>query len=337
MDLSTKIKVTFIFVLLIILVYFQTQYNRQKLTHSPVISSPKRFCSFDDIAACQISSITNRTFLYIAYDKVGFGSELNQLLLAFAYSVTTKRQFLINDRHWNYGRFINYFNLPSSTNYSQFNYTFLTENNHENESIDHLQTSRYGTPIDEFWRATKQVQSMGIKRQVAHYLWKSMSNETFKFIQTCIIRNLSNYIGIHIRKGDKIKLEAREIPLEEYITTIEQILKANKTIKHIFVASDDYTVIEKLRQLKPQWNFLSLHDNSSQRTKTIGHFQVRFNLLSKEEKIYETRLLMCELQILMDSQYVVCGMSSNICRLVQILRHQDPSTVISLDGSWRGI
>jgi hypothetical protein len=336
MVLSTKIKVTLIFVLLIILVYFQTQYTRQKLTHSPVISSPKRFCSFDDIAACQISSITNRTFLYIAYDDAGFGSELNQLLLAFAYSVTTKRQFLINDGHWNYGHFIDYFNLPSSNNYSQFNYTFLTENNHENESIDHLQISRYGTPIDEFWRATQQVQSIAIKRRVAHYLWKSMSNETFKFIQTYRIRSLSNYIGIHIRKGDKIKTEAHEIPLEKYVTAIERILKANKTIKHIFVASDDYRVVEQLRQLKPKWNFLSLHDHNSQRKKTIGHFQHDFNRLSKEQKLNETRLLMCELQILMDSQYVVCGMSSNICRLVQILRHQDPSTVISLDGSWHG-
>jgi hypothetical protein len=290
----------------------------------------------DDISACQLNSITNRTFLYIVSNRVGFGSEINQLLLAFAYSVTTKRQFLIHDRGWNYGHFIDYFNLPSSSNYSQFNYTFITENNLENDLIDHLKTTRVGEQLHQFWKATKQVQSMTIKRPVAHYLWKSMSNETFKFIQTYRIQNLSNYIGIHIRKGDKIRFEAREIPLEKYITTIEGILEANKTIKHIFVASDDYTVIEKLRQLKPKWNFFSLHYNSSQRTKKNGHFQYDFDRLSKEQKLYETRLLMCELQILMDSNYVICGMSSNICRLVQILRHQDPSTVISLDESWHG-
>jgi hypothetical protein len=34
---------------------------------------------------------------------------------------------------------------------------------------------------------------------------------------------------------------------------------------------------------------------------------------------------------------IVCGMSSNVCRLVQILRHQDPSTAISLDEEWYGI
>jgi hypothetical protein len=333
MVLSKEIKITSIFVSLIILTFFQTQYIRQKFTHSLVISLRKQFCSFDDISACQIS---NRTFLYIIWGRAGFGSELNQLLLAFAYSVATKRQFLINDRHWNYGHFIDYFNLPLSSNYSQFNYTFLTENNRENDRIDHLQTTRIGVQVGKFWRATQAVRSMAIKRLVAHYLWKSMSNETFKFIQTYRIRNLSTYIGIHIRKGDKIKKEAREIPLEKYITAIERILKVNKTIKHIFVASDDYTVIEQLRQLKPKWNFLSLHDNSSQRTKTIGHFQGRFNRLSIEQKLNETRLLMCELQLLMDSQYVVCGMSSNVCRLVQILRHQHPSTAISLDRGWYG-
>jgi hypothetical protein len=336
MVLPKKIRRTSIFVLLIILTFLQTQYKQQRI-HIPIIPSPKQFCSFDDISACQLSSITNRTFLYITWDGAGFGSELNQLLLAFAYSVATKRQFLINDRRWNYGHFIDYFNSPSSSNYSKFNYTFITENNRENDQMDHLKTTRFGAQLHQFWNATRQVQSMTIKRQVAHYLWKSMSKETFKFIQKYRIRNLSNYIGIHIRKGDKLRREAREIPLEKYITTIEGILKANKTIKHIFVASDDYTVIEKLRQLKPKWNFLSLYDNNSQRTKTIGHFQGHFNRLSKKQKLYETRLLMCELQILMDSKYVVCGMSSNICRLVQILRHQHPSTAISLDRSWYGV
>jgi len=145
----------------------------------------------------------------------GFCSELNQILIAFAYSVTTKRQFLIDSRQWNYGNFADYFNLPSTNYYPQSNRTFLVENNRKNDLIDHLQTTRVGTQLGQFWLATQQVHSIPIKRRVAHYLWKSMSNETFKFIQTYRIRNLSNYIGIHIRKGDKLMKEAREIPLDK--------------------------------------------------------------------------------------------------------------------------
>jgi hypothetical protein len=80
----------------------------------------------------------------------------------------------------------------------------------------------------------------------------------------------------------------------------------------------------------------SLHDQNLQREKTIGHFQGRFNRLSRNETLFETRLFICELQMLVDAQYVLCAMSSNVCRLVQILRYQHPSTAISLDRPWYG-
>ena len=146
--------------------------------------------------------------------------------------------------------------------------------------------------------------------------------------------NSTNYIGIHIRKGDK-KEEAPDIPLEEYINKIGQIFQEGKQIsKEIFVASDDFQVIGQLRQLKAEWTFLSLYDDHLQSFKTLGHYQKTFNRLSKEQKLNETRLLMCELQMLINAQYVLCGMSSNVCRLVQILRYQDPSTAISMDQLW---
>ena len=93
-----------------------------------------------------------------------------------------------------------------------------------------------------------------------------MTNETLKFNETYRIQNLSNYIGIHIRKGDKLKVEARDIPSNKYVTVIERIL--------------------------------------------------------------ETYLFICELQMLVDSHYVLCVMSSNVCRLVQILRYQYLSPAI---------
>jgi hypothetical protein len=287
----------------------------------------------DSIPACQIS---NRTFLFIVWGGAGFCSELNQILLAFAYSVTTKRQFLINSRTWNYGNFADYFYLPSPNSSSYSNRTFLVEDNRQNEMIDHLKTTRVGAQVRKFWLATRHLQSIPIKRQVAHYLWKSMTNETLKFIEMHRIQNLSKYIGIHIRKGDKLKAEAREISLNKYITAIERILQTNKTSPQIFIASDDYTVISQFRQLKPTWNFFSLHDQNLQREKTTGHVQGRFNRLSKNQTLFETRLFICELQMLVDAHYVLCAMSSNVCRLVQILRYQHPSTAISLDRPWYG-
>ena len=71
----------------------------------------------------------------------------------------------------------------------------MIENNRQNDLIDHLKTTRVGTQVVKFWIATRFIQSIAIKRQVAHFLWKSISNETLKFIETCRIKNLTNYIS----------------------------------------------------------------------------------------------------------------------------------------------
>ena len=75
-------------------------------------------------------------------------------------------------------------------NQYSLNRTFLVENNSQNCLIEHLQTTRVGTQVVKFWLAPQQIQTIEIKR---HYSRKSISN-------------LSNYIGIHIRKGDNCAL-----------------------------------------------------------------------------------------------------------------------------------
>jgi hypothetical protein len=324
---SKTIKLTKILLFSIVLILLPTKL-RQYWTHPQLTPEQKFPCSFKHISACQMS---NRTFLYIIWGRAGFCSELNQILLAFAYSVATKRRLIIDSHQWNYGIFTDYFYLPSTNYYPQSNRTFIDKDNRQNDRINHLKTTRIGTQVNKFWLATRQIQSIETKRQVAHYLWKSLSNETIKFIETCRITNLSNYIGIHIRKGDKVKGEARGISSMKYINSIERILNKTKQIQQIFVTSDDQSAINKLRQLKPTWNFVNINH---QRMNITGNFQADFNRLSRKTKVYETRLFMCELQMLIDAQYVLCRMSSNVCRLVQILRHQHPSTIISLDRSW---
>ncbi|UJR22733.1 hypothetical protein I4U23_025767 [Adineta vaga] len=333
--LSSKlIKLVKTFLLLLIIILIQIIYDRYR-TYSfippPSISS----CSFDNISACQMIDNRMRTFLYISWNRAGFCSELNQILLAFAYSIFTKRYFLIDSHLWNYGNLTDYFNL-SSMNYHHFsNHTLLTDDNHINNRISHLKTTRIGTQLHKLWIAARPVQSLRLKRKVGHYLWRSISNETKKFFQTCQIKKLSNYIGIHIRRGDKVGIEARAIPLEKYIESIHRLFQKDQKLRSIFVASDDHTIVNQLRQLNSKWHFLNIHQNFNRTRKQTGHSQFDFNLLSKKEKLFETRLLMCELQMLIDSKYVICGMSSNVCRLIQTLRYQHPSTVISLDGRWR--
>ena len=323
-----------LFILILSLVILLSVMEKHRWTFRSFWFPIERNCSFEHIDVCQAGGPgTNGTFLYIIWGRAGFGSELNQLLLAFAYSVASKRQFLIDSRLWNYGNLSDYFRLAPIGFESSMNYTFLVENNRQNDRIQHLQTTRTGAQASRFWRATGHVQNIESKRPAAHYFWATMSDETQSFVEQCRLGNLSNYIGVHVRRGDKLVSEARAVPLLNYINRIEKIVQKNQS-QNIFVASDDPSTIDDFRKLKPQWTFSSVSLTDQKRTGSNGHRQGEFNRLDRESKRFQTRLLICQLQMLIDANYVFCTMSSNICRLIQILRHQPPSTMISLDRSW---
>ena len=335
MSLSSIFK-SIIVVLILTLVILYNTLRKQRPTSMVFSFAVRHNCSFDHIDVCQAGGPgTNGTFLYIIWGGAGFGSELNQLLLAFAYSVASRRQFLIDSRLWNYGNLSDYFQLsPISFNRSM-NYTFLVEDSRKNDQIQYLKTTRIGLQVQRFWRITRHLQNIDSKRRVTHYFWQTMSNETRLFVETCRLGNLSNYIGVHVRRGDKLASEARAISLLNYIDRIEKIVEKNQS-QTIFVASDDPSTIDGFRKLKPQWIFQSTSHTYRNRTSGNGHRQGDFNRLDREGKRFQTHLLICQLQMLIEANYVLCTMSSNICRLVQILRHQSPSTVISLDRPWYG-
>ena len=300
--------------------------------HNLLFLLNNRSCSFDDIDVCQNPYLTKRTLVYMLCGCAGFGNDINQLLAAFAYSVATKRRFIIDDRLWNYGNFTDHFRLPSGEYYVNVNRFLVIRNDTFNNQTEHLIMTRLNDEMYQFWFAVRFSHSLEMTRPVAQYVWKSISKQTLEFIQQQRIQNLSNYIGIHIRRGDK-KIEAREIPLNDYISTLEKLIHNNQMLPNIFVASDDHSVIDKLHQMKPTWKFLNLFNNSY-RMKSLGHFQKHFNSLSAEQKFYETNILMTEIQMLIDAKYLVCGVASSICRLVQLLRYQHPSTAISLNRAW---
>lgn len=99
----------------------------------------------------------------------------------------------------------------------------------------------------------------------------------------------------------------------------------------MYVATDDPSVVNALRQLRPHWQFVQFPMTVNQ---THSHDQDTFNRLPTEARIQAARVLMTELEILARAKYVVCTFSSNICRFVQILRKQKTDTVLSLDSPW---
>src|SRR3984957_4985258 len=80
----------------------------------------------------------------------------------------------------------------------------------------------------------------------------------------------------------------------------------------IFVASDVYTIINHLQLLRPHWRFVQLPRSLPNIDQlSHGHIQGIFNQLSLNQKLFATRILMTEIEILSRARYVVCTFSSN--------------------------
>ena len=99
----------------------------------------------------------------------------------------------------------------------------------------------------------------------------------------------------------------------------------------IYVASDEANVIDRLKDLRPDWEFVQIFQSVLQ---LYGHHQKIFDYLPLYTKVELTRILLTDIEVLSRVKYVVCTFSSNICRFVQTLRKQEPDTVLSLDQEW---
>ncbi|CAF1596265.1 unnamed protein product [Didymodactylos carnosus] len=115
-------------------------------------------CTFDHIDVCQ--TIENRTLLFVMNGLNGYASEFNNLVTAFAYSIATRRRFLLDVRNWNYGNFNDYFNMRSMnltlfTNNSKRK--IMTGNENENHHL-HLEITRQPTGLfSQLWQAARRV------------------------------------------------------------------------------------------------------------------------------------------------------------------------------------
>ena len=110
-----------------------------------------------------------------------------------------------------------------------------------------------------------------------------------------------DYIGIHIRQGDKVK-EFKAFNYFEYIERAESLSKIRKA----FILTDDYTVINKLRIKFRKWDFFTLCGEDE---KGYSHNEFsKKNLGFKDEKLVR---LFSSIDILNNSKLFMGTFSSN--------------------------
>ena len=275
----------------------------------------------------KINESYNEVCIYLGIGT-GFFSEFNNLILAILYCLVNKikfRLYLVNAKGFPNNKGFEEFFMPFCKELiydadTEFNNIFNFPKN-EVEVLLPIMKYKYGisyftTDIfynmryNDFRNSHFIIKELGIDGDIYNafgIIAKNIfrfNNETKKEIYK-LINNLNlpkKYIGFHIRAGDKIT-EAELIKPEKYIES----LKKHSDIKDIFISTDDYFVVEKLKnQYGSKYNIYTLTNK-----KELGYNQYDFEMSNKKEKYNHLIEFFASIEILLNSELCFGSYTSN--------------------------
>lgn len=176
--------------------------------------------------------------------------------------------------------------------------------------------------------AQHPVSELAFYRHVVSSLWKPNS-KTSKAM-TKIFKRLGleprHYVAVHIRRGDK----RREVPLtslKKYARAIRIMARLNEPI---FIATDDGSVLYDMRKRLPD-RIIKMLPSA---TKRVGHLQAEQNRVWMKRRYEDVVDLMAEIELMRKARIFIGTFSSNLGRLVYVLRNTDERDSVSLDDRW---
>lgn len=121
-----------------------------------------------------------------------------------------------------------------------------------------------------------------------------------------------DYIGLHIRAGDKI-LENKLFDIEDYF---EIVRKKATRFKNIFLMTDDYRIYEKCKLKYPDYDFYTTCSENE-----MGYDNVRFNSQNNEQKYLDIVKLLASIELLNNSKVFIGVYNSNPGQFLYLRRN----------------
>ncbi len=130
------------------------------------------------------------------------------------------------------------------------------------------------------------------------------------------------YIALSIRRGDKILEFELESDLQPYIDRAENAVLShfNGILPKFFVATDDCSVMEELRELRPNWNFVSECDNA---TESNGFVITEMKYWSEEQTDSHYEKFITEMIAMASAKYFIGVSTTNVSYWVYFMRHAE--------------
>lgn len=281
----------------------------------------------------EINTSFSRKVVYKIGLSSGFFSEYNNMILAMAYCLTHKIQFVLSSNDANFDPengwqgffepFCEDIVSEKELHYKTVNWKYAIKLFFKKKNFEAFRNFLPYVSIYKHILHTQDVfgrsrdtsllkRTFHIKQLGANYSFQELCsilvNMTWKYnpIVKKEIEGLifslglpSEYIGFHIRGGDKF--------LEHPIEAVETYFTKNDTnIKNLFVLTDDYSIISYIREHYPDYTVYTLCEESEH-----GYFHGDF---IKQEPTYKRRKLMrlfASIDILANAKLFVGTFSSN--------------------------
>jgi hypothetical protein len=300
---------------------------------------------------------------YYSLTQRGFFSEIMNLVLAKIYCDKEKIELVVNTYHWNsridkgwndyFKETLNTTNNILSSQYYVNGYKrnilrgLIKNPFHEAQHLtqcllNYYYTSTSGNILShDIFNKMRSKEVIGLIKSNEEwryllsitlnniYIYNDDLNNEISANKKKIGINSIEYIGVHVRRGDKITTgEMSIIDIDKYISAI----KAKKEIsKNIYISTDDMAIIDIIKlQLGSEYSiFYNVLMSST------GFKESTYNKKSKEIRHEETKLAILDVDILKNSSYFIGTYSSNMSRIIPCFKGFDSCQ--SLDIPWSPI
>jgi len=182
--------------------------------------------------------------------------------------------------------------------------------------FDDLKTEPLGPPIFE-----PNENYLSACRDLVRLLWtyNAATASEVERIKDEIVAP-KNYLGICIRRGDKIA-ENSYVDIDRYVDSISTLASDTRII---FVATDDVRTISEISSKMPHYVFISLTENDAR-----GYIHSEFKSLPREERRRRTLRFFAQLELLRDASLFIGTRTTNVSWMVNA--HRGGNGVIWVD------
>lgn len=272
------------------------------------------------------NSFTNKKLVFHLGADAGFFSEYNNMILTMLYCLENRIKFTLYSKDANFGikegwrdYFLPFCEEDKDKFHAKYNFRYksIFKTLRPQVILYHL-LNRNVYLTFELIDAGRQrdrenkdfhIPALGINgklqeacRALIQLSWR-YNPETEKEVNRLIASlNLpEEYIGFHIRSGDKYK-EAGLLDIADYVRKAEML----STTKNAFVMTDDYRLVEAFRKQYKEWNVYTLCGEEER-----GYFHQDFSLKERSFIKEAHQKLFASMEVLSKSRLFVGTFSSN--------------------------